>query len=159
MSDQEKAAQGGFVKPENVFLDVELASRDELLRFVSSRAVEAGIADDEEELFQAFLKREAEGPTGLVEGYAIPHAKAATVKDAAVVVVKAKEGIADWETMDGSPVTCAIALLVPDAEAGTTHLRLLAQTAQALIDDDFRRDLHAETDPVAIAGLVNVRLG
>lgn len=156
---EENEVPGGFVKPENVYVGVELSSRDELLRYVSSRAVEAGIASDEEELFQAFLKREAEGPTGMVEGYAIPHAKAACVSRAAVVVVKSSTGIEGWETMDGSPVTCALALLVPDAEAGTTHLRLLAQTAQALIDDDFRRELHETDDAETIAGLVNGRLG
>lgn len=151
-------ADEGFAKASNVFCNQQFANRDEALRFISNHAVEAGIADDANLLLDAFLKREAEGTTGMTDGFSIPHAKTDAVKEAAVVVIKASDGIAEWDTLDGAAVNCAIALLVPDAEAGTTHLQILSKIATALMDDDFRAALKAQDDPAKIARIINERL-
>ena len=132
---QEQASDEGFVKASDVLCGQTVENRDAALALISERAVEAGIAEDSAALYAAFLKREAEGTTGMVEGFAIPHAKSDTVKTAQVMVLKSSEGIASWETMDGSPVTCAIALLVPESEAGTSHLQILSKVATALTDE------------------------
>ena len=60
----------------------------------------------------AFLAREAEGTTGMMEGFAIPHAKSDAITEAAVIVVKDESGVTGWDTMDGAPVNVAIALLI-----------------------------------------------
>ena len=156
--DSEQAAEEGFVKTSNVFCDQKVEGRDAALSFIAERAVSAGIADDSAVLYAAFLKREAEGTTGMVDGFAIPHAKTDAVKAASVMVLKAPEGIASWETLDGAPVTCAIALLVPEAEAGTAHLQILSKVATALTDEAFRDACKAESDPAKVAQLINERL-
>ena len=147
-----------FVKPQNVFLGQSFDGRDAALSFVSNEAVKLGIAEDADELMAAFLKRESEGTTGMMEGFAIPHAKADTVKEASVMVVKADDGIDGWDTMDGNPVKVAIALLIPGAQAGTTHLKILSKVAEALMDDDFRATVSSATDPAKIAETINARL-
>lgn len=156
--EAEQASDEGFVKASNVFCGQTVENRDAALALISERAVEAGIAEDSAELYAAFLKREAEGTTGMVEGFAIPHAKSDTVKAAQVMVLKSSEGIASWETMDESPVTCAIALLVPESEAGTSHLQILSKVATALTDEAFRAAVKSTGDPAAIAKLINERL-
>lgn len=156
--EAEQASDEGFVKVSNVFCGQTVENRDAALALISERAVEAGIAEDSAELYAAFLKREAEGTTGMVEGFAIPHAKSDTVKAAQVMVLKSSEGIASWETMDESPVTCAIALLVPESEAGTSHLQILSKVATALTDEAFRAAVKSADDPAAIAKLINERL-
>lgn len=156
--EAEQASDEGFVKVSNVFCGQSVENRDAALALISERAVEAGIAEDSAELYAAFLKREAEGTTGMVEGFAIPHAKSDTVKAAQVMVLKSSEGIASWETMDESPVTCAIALLVPESEAGTSHLQILSKVATALTDEAFRAAVKSADDPAAIAKLINERL-
>ena len=153
-----RAAEEGFVKTSNVFCDQKVDGRDAALSFIAERAVSAGIADDSAALYAAFLKREAEGTTGMVDGFAIPHAKTDAVKAASVMVLKAPEGIASWETLDGAPVTCAIALLVPESEAGSAHLQILSKVATALTDEAFRAACKAEDDPAKVAGLINERL-
>ena len=154
----EQASDEGFVKASNVLCGQTVENRDAALALISERAVEAGIAEDSAALYAAFLKREAEGTTGMVEGFAIPHAKSDTVKTAQVMVLKSSEGIASWETMDESPVTCAIALLVPESEAGTSHLQILSKVATALTDEAFRAAVKSTDDPAAIAKLINERL-
>ena len=153
-----KAEASDFVKVENVFVAEDFASRDEALSFVSNQAVKAGLANDADAVMNAFLAREAEGTTGMMEGFAIPHAKSDAITEAAVIVVKDDSGVTGWDTMDGAPVNVAIALLIPGAQAGTTHLKILSKVAEALMDEDFRATVKGSTDAAEIAKTINARL-
>lgn len=153
-----KAEAADFVKVENVFVAEDFASRDEALSFVSNQAVKAGVASDADAVMNAFLAREAEGTTGMMEGFAIPHAKSDAITEAAVIVVKDESGVTGWDTMDGAPVNVAIALLIPGAQAGTTHLKILSKVAEALMDEDFRATVKGSTDAAEIAKTINARL-
>lgn len=153
-----KAEATDFVKAENVFVAENFASRDEALNFVSNQAVKAGVAGDADAVMNAFLAREAEGTTGMMEGFAIPHAKSDAINEAAVIVVKDESGVTGWDTMDGAPVNVAIALLIPGAQAGTTHLKILSKVAEALMDEDFRATVKGSTDAAEIAKTINARL-
>ena len=153
-----KAEASDFVKVENVFVAEDFTSRDEALSFVSNQAVKAGLANDADAVMNAFLAREAEGTTGMMEGFAIPHAKSDAITEAAVIVVKDESGVTGWDTMDGSPVNVAIALLIPGAQAGTTHLKILSKVAEALMDEDFRATVKGSTDAAEIAKTINARL-
>lgn len=153
-----KAEAADFVKVENVFVAEDFTSRDEALSFVSNQAVKAGIASDADAVMNAFLAREAEGTTGMMEGFAIPHAKSDAITEAAVIVVKDESGVTGWDTMDGAPVNVAIALLIPGAQAGTTHLKILSKVAEALMDEDFRATVKGSTDAAEIAKTINDRL-
>lgn len=153
-----KAEAADFVKVENVFVAEDFASRDEALSFVSNQAVKAGIASDADAVMNAFLAREAEGTTGMMKGFAIPHAKSDAITEAAVIVVKDESGVTGWDTMDGAPVNVAIALLIPGAQAGTTHLKILSKVAEALMDEDFRATVKGSTDAAEIAKTINARL-
>lgn len=153
-----KAEAADFVKVENVFVAENFASRDEALSFVSNQAVKAGLADDADAVMNAFLAREAEGTTGMMEGFAIPHAKSDAITEAAVIVVKDDSGVIGWDTMDGAPVNVAIALLIPGAQAGTTHLKILSKVAEALMDEGFRTTVKGSTDAAEIAKTINARL-
>lgn len=153
-----KAEAADFVKVDNVFVAEDFASRDEALSFVSNQAVKAGIASDADAVMNAFLAREAEGTTGMMEGFAIPHAKSDAITEAAVIVVKDESGVTGWDTMDGAPVNVAIALLIPGAQAGTTHLKILSKVAEALMDEDFRATVKGSTDAAEIAKTINARL-
>ncbi len=153
-----KAEAADFVKVENVFVAEDFASRDEALSFVSNQAVKAGVASDADAVMNAFLAREAEGTTGMMEGFAIPHAKSDAITEAAVIVVKDDSGVTGWDTMDGAPVNVAIALLIPGAQAGTTHLKILSKVAEALMDEDFRATVKGSTNAAEIAKTINAHL-
>lgn len=147
-----------FMQASHVFLDNPAATVEEALTFLSEKAVELGIADDASAVLDAFHKREEEGSTGMVNGFSIPHAKSDAIKSASVIVVKFANEIDDWETMDEEKIKIAISLLVPGAEAGTTHLKLLSKVAVMLMQEDFREAVKASEDPEAIAALINENL-
>lgn len=126
-----------YMRPSHVFLDAPASTVDEAFQFFADEAVALGIADDAQAVADAFNAREGEGTTGMMEGFSIPHAKCDAIKRAAVLVIRFREDI-EWESMDDTPVRVAIALLVPGAEKGTTHLKLLSQVAVLLMDEEFR---------------------
>ena len=143
-----------FVPASHVYIDNPATSVDEVLRFLSQTAVSYGVAKDADKVFEAFKAREAEGTTGMMGGFAIPHAKTAEVDPPTVIVVKCA-GEVEWAPLASTRVRCAIALLIPDDGTQTEQLRLLSKVAVLLMDADFREKVLASADPQEIAGLIN----
>ncbi len=142
-----------YISASHVFTDCRAASIDEALGFFSEKTVELGYATNVNAVFEAFKAREAEGTTGMTGGFAIPHAKTSDVKEAAILLAKFA-GEIEWPSMDDVPVKCAIALLIPADQAGTTHLRLLSKIAVLLMDSHKREAILNEEDPEKLAALV-----
>jgi PTS system fructose-specific IIA component len=146
-----------FITKDHVLLHQHAASRDEALRTISEVAVRLGIAKDVDSVYEGFLAREEIDKTGMGDGFAIPHCKTGAIDNASLIVFK-NETPLEWPSLDDKPVSIAMALLVPEAEAGTTHLRLLAKAATLLMDDDFKGLLSEGDDPEAIADAINQAL-
>ena len=142
-----------FVTEANVFVGQSIASREELIRFVCDKALELGYVSDAGAAYDAFMAREAMGETGMTDGFAVPHAKSAAITAPAVLVVKNDHPV-EWPSFDGRPVDIAIALLVPDDEAGNTHIRLLSKTAVLLMRDEFKNLVRGSEDAREIAAAV-----
>ena len=146
-----------FVSEQNVLLNQRATTREEALRIISDYSVKLGVASDADEVYRGFMDREAIDQTGMVDGFAIPHCKTDAVNEAAVIVFKNVNQL-EWPSLDGKPVDIAMALLVPGAEAGTTHLKLLSKTAVLLMDDGFKRLLREKDDASAVAAAINAEL-
>ena len=69
-----------------VFFDYPAENTAEAIEFLSEQAVKLGIADDKDAVLAAFQEREAQGPTGMTRGFALPHAKSAAIKDVALTI-------------------------------------------------------------------------
>lgn len=143
-----------FVKAENVLLNRDESSKEAVLHAIADKAEQLGITDDSDAVFKAFIAREDMGETGMTDGFAIPHAKDDAVKKPTIIVFKNKKPL-DWPSFDEQPVDIAIALLVPEHEAGTTHIKLLSKTAVMLMKPDFRNAIRESDDPQAIATAIN----
>lgn len=72
-----------LLKDNQIFLEIELGNRDDVLHLISQKAQELGITDDQEQLLADLTSRENTYSTAFQEGIAIPHAKSAAVKRAA----------------------------------------------------------------------------
>lgn len=147
----------GFVSEENILLNQQATTKEEALRTISNAAARLGIADDADAVYAAFLAREEIDKTGMVDGFAVPHCKTDAVKSAAVIIFKNAQPV-EWPSLDDKPVDIAMALLIPDSEAGTTHLRLLSKAAMLLMDDNFKSKLRESDDAADLAATLNVEL-
>ena len=147
----------GFVSEENILLNQQATTKEEALRTISDAAARLGVADDVDAVYAAFLAREEIDKTGMVDGFAVPHCKTDAVKSAAVIIFKNAQPV-EWPSLDDKPVDIAMALLIPDSEAGTTHLRLLSKAAMLLMDDNFKSKLRESDDAADLAATLNVEL-
>ena len=142
----------------DILLHVKVADRDELLRLISKRAEELGNTDSAENLFKAFIEREKDYSTGLQECFAIPHAKTNFVKSVGIIYARLDNPI-DWETYDDQPVTDVFALMVPEANAGTTHLQMLSNLATELLEDEFKQHLRELDNQKDISEYISKKMG
>ena len=102
----------GFVSANQVTIGYTAASREDALHYLSEQAIELGFADDASAVEAAFIARENEAETGLVAGFAVPHAKSDAIHTPGVAVLKLAEPV-DWPSMLRSRCTCPPAKLEP----------------------------------------------
>lgn len=141
----------------HVFLDCAASTRDEALELAATKAAELGASTDATALLEGLKAREAEGSTGMMGGFAIPHCKSASVSEPCIVVLRFFEPV-DWQTMDKAPVDCAIALFIPDGDLGTEHLRILSKIAASLMHEDFCHAVKGALDADAVVAAINAGL-
>lgn len=143
---------------EDVMLNVNVDNKESLLQKLSEYAEKVGFTNDPKGLLKSFKEREAEYSTGLQDGFAIPHAKSEAVEKVGIIYARLEKPI-EWKTYDNKPVTDVFALMVPPKNAGTTHLKMLANLSTALLEDDFKKDLKSLTDPQKIANYISKKIG
>lgn len=119
---------------------VSASSKDMVFDQLSHLVVQQGYAKDVDAVKSALIAREVEGTTGMMDGFAIPHAKSSAITKPGVSVLKLKQGI-EWEAMDGKPIFFVIALFIPETEAGSTHLQFLSKIARLLMKEEFKTAL------------------
>ncbi len=142
----------GILSKEQIFINDGMSFKKEVLQLIVEKAVELGLSDNNEELMNSFMEREALGMTGLGEGIAIPHAKSSSVNRVSVMVVKSEIPI-QWESFDDGPVYIAIALLVPKENADNIHLKVLSNLTRKLVNKEFKENLLCSNTPEEIMEL------
>ncbi|MGQ2374244.1 fructose-specific PTS transporter subunit EIIC [Companilactobacillus zhachilii] len=129
-----------IINEDNIALDVDVKSRDELLQYLANFAKKLGYATDATAVDKKYLAREAESSTGMEKGIAIPHAQDKTINRSAMLIAKLKQPI-EWKTFDGQPVDIVISFLIPDQDDGSNHLEYLSSTSKLLMHDEVVESL------------------
>ncbi len=88
---------------------------------------------------EGILARESLGSTAIGEGIAIPHAKAAAVKEAGLAAMVVPEGV-DYGAFDGSLAKLLFMIAAPEGEADT-HLEALSRLSTLLMVPGFKDSL------------------
>lgn len=91
-----------LIKTTHVFTQEDLVSQEAVMRFLAAKSGELGFADDPQEIYEKLLERENEGTTGMMDGFAIPHAKSAAIASPEIVIVKLAQAV-DWNSLDEKP--------------------------------------------------------
>ncbi|CEF51706.1 MULTISPECIES: fructose PTS transporter subunit IIA [Streptococcus] len=134
-----------------ICVDVDMPLKKDVFAYLAGLVVENGYADDTDQVYKSLLSREEEGTTGMMDGFAIPHAKSQAVIKPGIAVLKLKNGV-EWESMDGKLIDSVIALFIPETEVGSTHLTYLSKIARILMKNDFKYDFQKahEIDEIEI---------
>ncbi|MFQ9515787.1 MAG: PTS sugar transporter subunit IIA [Eubacterium sp.] len=142
-------------KEEYIFFDINVNTKTEALEFISNQALKLGLTDNRDGLLKDFLKREEEFSTGLQDGFAIPHAKSFHAKEIAIIYVRCKNPIEEWETLDDSSVTNLFALIVPKENAGNEHLMMISKLATNLLEDEFKNTVKSSVNKSELAEYIS----
>ena len=147
----ETFAPSDILDLQNIKVGVEVASRDEALKYLADFAVKNNLANDSEAVYNSYVKREKEGSTGMTDGFAIPHAQSAAIAKSSMIVLKLKQPI-DWQSLDGKKIDTVISFLIPQVDSNA-HLQYLSNTAKLLTHADFIAKLKAANTPAEIQNL------
>jgi len=126
-------------------LDAPCASKEEALKRLVERVFLAERTKEPSALEEAVWARERVFATGVGHGFAVPHCQTHAVECATLAMLRLSEPV-DWGAPDEPPVRTVLLLALPGEEAGEDHLRLFAQLARRLMDEDFRRYLEETPD-------------
>jgi fructose-specific phosphotransferase system IIA component len=138
-----------------IVMNLKARTKKEVFTELVAAASNSPQVSDREEFLKRALEREEMSNTGLGNGIAIPHARAASIRDVVVAVGISRKGI-DYDAPDGRPVRLFI-LFGVDASAPDLYLRTLSSVARVLDDADFVESLLECRDPDRLIRLIQDR--
>ena len=120
-------------------LELEGTTKDEALRNLSKRLLQAGYISDVDQFVKDIYVREAEGPTGMGHKISIPHGKSSAVRKIGIAIGRCVQ--------DGYQDTNIIFLFCvsDDNNFAENHMKLLADLAGKLGNDNRVRKLQEVT--------------
>lgn len=124
-----------ILSEENIFLEIEAKTKDELLELLAEKLNKAGKLINKSTFIKDIYIRENEGITGIENGLALPHGKSEGVKETTIIVAKLKKAI-EWETLDNSKVDLVVLFAVRLEDKNELHLKLLAKIAGNLSEEE-----------------------
>ncbi len=133
-----------IVPPGAVLDDLRSDTKEGVLRELSE--VLSGMVPSlpSETIASILLERENLGSTGIGDGVAIPHGKAAGLERLVAAFGRSRKGV-QFQSLDGQPAHLFFALMAPEYSAGM-HLKALARISRLLKDERFRRSLLEAAD-------------
>lgn len=122
-------------------LNMKAADKKEAITNLAGKLKNAGYIADVESYVKDIYLRESQGQTGIGHYVAIPHGKSDSVTQVGIAIGKMENEI-EWETLDGKGVKLIFLFAVGnDNENAKTHLKLLAEVARNLGNDEVVEQL------------------
>jgi fructose-specific phosphotransferase system IIA component len=130
-----------ILKPENIKIPLESPVKTEAIGELVTLLAQNGQIADAKPVLAAVLERESTRTTGIGNGLAIPHGKAAGMTQLVMAIGKPKQPI-DFQSIDGKPVSIIWLLCSPPDQTGP-HIHALARVSRLMTLDKFRAALNA----------------
>src|SRR5712672_1362173 len=140
-----------LLPPSNILLDLDVTSKKRMfeqagLLFENNQGVARSL------VFDSLFARERLGSTGLGQGVAIPHGRIKGIKESLCAFFRLAQPV-PFDAPDGSPVSLAFVLLVPE-QATEKHLQMLSELAQMFSDKALREAMGQAADAAALHELI-----
>ncbi|MGD0743716.1 MAG: phosphoenolpyruvate--protein phosphotransferase [Verrucomicrobiota bacterium] len=146
-----------LLDPELVMLDVDAATKEEVVRQAVNRLYVLGRTEEPRRVEEAVWARETAYSTGFGHGFAIPHCKTDTVKFNSLAVLKLRRPVV-WGSLDGQPVRVVILLTIRETNSATEHMKIFARLARRVMDEHFRQELEEEMDATGLCAFLRKSL-
>lgn len=153
-----------IIKAENVLLNLESQSKDDLFYEMVEVAVRNGISINRDEVIGSLFDREEKMNTCIKRGVGVPHANCDSVKDPVLIIGISTGGI-DYDVVpvgddayQKSLVHVVLMFLFEKDNAGR-HLKILSDCAKVLQVPDFLHSvLSAKTEEEVVCTIKNLEV-
>ena len=132
-----------LINEDLIKINVILKNKNEIISVIVEMVYQNNRTYNKEGLIQDILKREEEFSTSMGLGVAIPHAHSKYVTEPSLVFIKLSEAIT-WGIDDN--VRIVFGILNPLNNDSDHHLKILANLARKLMDDEFRKKIDSIED-------------
>ena len=133
-----------IMTPSICVMDLDAITKEEVIKElvdaldIDGRLVDACSVED------AVWKREKVYSTGLGYGIAIPHCQSNDIYSDSIAIARLKTPV-DWESMDNKPVDLVFLLAVRQSGARENHMKIFANLARKLVNEEFLEKIRACT--------------
>ena len=127
-------------KVETVSLSLEKTEKEEVFDETIAMLEKDGVLNDAKAFKAELMKREEVSSTSFETGIAIPHGKSSGVNMPRVAVGLSQKGI-NYDSASQEPVKAVFMIAVGEGE-GETHLKLLSELSQKLMEPAFVKRLN-----------------
>jgi len=131
-----------------VSVDLKVTGKKQLVQEMAELIANCGCLGNSDiqtrDIVSAAMEREKLGSTGVGSGVALPHARIEGLEKVRIAIARLETPV-DFESIDERPIDIAVLLLAPP-EAGSEHLRALAQISRRLRNEDVRGRLRRAPD-------------
>ena len=117
---------------DRVLCRCEVSSKKKTLETMSELLSRTVGDESQQAIFEALLKRERLGSTGLGSGIALPHGRIESLTKPVAAVATLQSDI-DFDSLDGAPVNIVFSLAMPE-NCNDQHLQILAFLAEMFSD-------------------------
>ncbi|WP_088825868.1 fructose-specific PTS transporter subunit EIIC [Listeria goaensis] len=149
---------GALIAPNLVLAKQHVSTREEALSKLARLLFENEYIASVDEFLADVYKREEHSETGMENGLAIPHGKSKAVNKAGFAVMTLDEPMKKgaWPSLNPENKVDVIFLLaIPESEAGTTHLKLLAELSSRLVDENYLNAIKTANSSEEIVALLS----
>jgi PTS system nitrogen regulatory IIA component len=137
-----------LLKPEHVFLDIPVRTREEVLVYVAQHLEQTGAVQHSQDLVDLLLDRERLGATVVDEQTAIPHCKVPGLARVVAAFARAPEPV-PFDFDQG--LARLFFFIFSPAEQPSAHLQVLSTIARMLSDPRVRSAFEGANDAAALA--------
>lgn len=137
-----------------IFFSDSQTKRDNLQELIGMIEKE-GMIGDIEGLKKSILEREDLMSTGIGLGIAIPHVRLPDVDHITMAILINKEGIRDYDSLDGKPVKIVIMIIAGD-EQHRDYLMLLSRIVKMLKKEFVRKAMVESLNEEQVVELISL---
>lgn len=150
MTEEDAIPGASLVTPAAIQVDVRAANRRECIEHLVDLAAATGRVSDCDAAMDAVLDREAEAPTGVGGGVAVPHARTDAIDRPTLAFVRLRNG-ADF----GGPSAADLLFLLLIPEGGDdVHLETLRRLSRRLLGDSLGERLRGADSAREVTGVL-----
>ena len=143
-----------IVKKLVVLSNEENLSKDEVIKLLATKLLEAGYLNDYEEYLNSVYKREEIAATTVGYGIGLPHGKGACVKESVVAFMRVKNPVL-WNLQENEKVKVIFMLAVSEKDGQVLHNDTLVELSKKILNEKFREKIETSNNIEEIVQLIN----